>query len=104
MAQSCGTSCLQLDTEEGPYYAIDKAWIRTFQVPEDQQCGLVCRGEYGMPGLYKILAHVGNLPSMEPHGQLVLFAERLEWLNRLITQVYVNQNCHSNVLLTSEHL
>ncbi|KAJ2983075.1 hypothetical protein NUW54_g10670 [Trametes sanguinea] len=80
-------SDLDLDPEEGPYYALDRAWVRTFQVPENQLQALVCRGQYGLSWVHDCLMSFSELPGMEANNGLYLMAEKIDWLNRLVTQV-----------------
>ncbi|KAI8989212.1 hypothetical protein BD414DRAFT_482623, partial [Trametes punicea] len=74
-------SDLDVSSEEGPYYALDKAWVRTFQVPQEEQERLVCRGEYGLEYLFKCLLWFSELPAMTANDGLFLLGERIEALN-----------------------
>ena len=78
---------LDLDSDEGPYYALDRAWVRTFQVPDEEQKQLVCRGEFGIPLLHAALERVALHPAIEANNSLFLMGEKLQWLNRLIAAV-----------------
>ncbi|KAI0832495.1 hypothetical protein BC628DRAFT_322714 [Trametes gibbosa] len=80
-------SDLDLDSEEGPYYALDRAWVRTFQVPPEQQERLISRGQFGVEYVYNCLLTFAELPSMEANNCLFLLSERVESLNRLVARV-----------------
>lgn len=41
-------SDLSLEHEEGPYFPFNRAWDTVFQVSQDEQKALVCRGEHGI--------------------------------------------------------
>ncbi|GBE89869.1 hypothetical protein SCP_1701950 [Sparassis crispa] len=76
-----------VDEDEGPYYNVDKAWVHTFQVPEEQLAGLVSRGNYGLQLVYDFFAHFAELLNMEANDGLILLTQRVDTLIALITRV-----------------
>lgn len=70
--------------EEGPWYAVDRAWNRTFQVPDAEQLQLVTRGEYGISVVAKFFVWAAALPGLEAYNGLYMVAERVHRLNALV--------------------
>lgn len=75
---------LSIDAEEGPYYSLDRAWLRVFQVPEADQLSRITRGEFGTVVAHKFFKFFADAPGIEAHNGLFLLAERLSSLNCLV--------------------
>ncbi|KAH9940998.1 hypothetical protein B0H21DRAFT_824659 [Amylocystis lapponica] len=89
-----------VDPDEGPYYSVDRAWTRTFQVSDDKKAELICGGALGLPLILRFFEHFASLPDMERYNGLHLLSERIESLSQLILpKVYSSLN-----MLSAEQL
>lgn len=79
----------KFDSDEGPYYSFDKAWNRTFQVPDTQKIALIYRGKFGLQLVQAYLVHYAQLLRLEEDNGLYLVAERVEALNIFICKQYI---------------
>ena len=83
---------LTIDPDEGPYYSVDRAWVRTFQVPDAEKPGLVQRGPYGLQLVHDYFIYFGGAPGIEANNGHLLVLEKVNTLISLIVNVYGAQN------------
>jgi hypothetical protein len=67
----------EYDAEEGPYFAFNRAWERTFQVSDEEQERRVLRGKYGLPLVLSYTQHFSAITGIDTDDGLFLIAERI---------------------------
>ena len=75
-----------VEEDEGPYYSVDRAWVRVFQGPEAEQLSKITRGPYGASLVKQFFEHFATIPGIEEHNGLQVLALRVEQFNRLLTK------------------
>ncbi|KAK7691324.1 hypothetical protein QCA50_004718 [Cerrena zonata] len=80
------------DPDEGPWFPLNKAWIRTFQgLSKEDQLVQITRGEHGVLAVYKCYQHFAQLPGMD----LVLLGDQIRKFLNLVGE-HIVQNLSEN--------
>lgn len=69
---------------EGPYYALDKAWLRSFQGDEKKQLAMICRGPFGMGLVHARISELVAEPEMDDSLTMVL--DKVKVLSELVVK------------------
>ncbi|KAL1942606.1 hypothetical protein VTO73DRAFT_4846 [Trametes versicolor] len=77
---------LSIDPDEGPYYSVDRAWVRVFQRSEEERLALITRGEHGVTAALRFFQFFASAPGIEAHNSLLLVAEKIDTLNKLVAR------------------
>ena len=74
---------LSPDPEEGAWFSIDKAWIRTFQgLTKEEQLAKITRGEHGALAVYNCYQHFSQLPGID----LILLEDQIQKFSVLVAE------------------
>ena len=69
---------------EGPYYALDRAWVRSFQGDEKKRLELISRGPLGMNLVHRRIVELAALPEMD--DSLPMVVDKVNVLCELVTK------------------
>jgi hypothetical protein len=83
-------SDLDLEPDEGPWFTVDRAYTRVFQLAAGEELSsVITRGEYGLNLVFNVFKRFATENGMEKDGNYQLMSDRISKLLGLIANVYV---------------